>query len=329
MNAPAKITPGPQVGAPPSLEQVPVDRLQVDPAYQRATDGIQSLNLIAAMVRQWDWRLCQPLVCARRADGSLWILDGQHRHAGAMARGDIAFLPCVIVPGIDIQTEAATFVALNTRRNKLTQGQIFHGMLAAGDLAAIATEAMIRETGWRVRQTSNTAIYKPGDLECAPMLSRVIANRRDDAAPRWVLTVMRAAWPTTPVRCAATLIKALIVAFDRFGADQQFTRAIITALGAADPDRWISRGAAIRDERQISTIAGVAEAIIAAVSGHSPVLTPRPAVRSPHRPAPAVPRAPGPFNEAGKGWCEQCEQLRTREAAAACTSRHCKLRPHT
>ena len=29
---------GPQVGAPPSLEQIPVDRLQVDAAYQRATD---------------------------------------------------------------------------------------------------------------------------------------------------------------------------------------------------------------------------------------------------------------------------------------------------
>jgi hypothetical protein len=67
----------PQQGNPPSLEWCSVDRLSVDRAYQRATDSPASRKIIAAMVKGWDWTLCQPLVVSRRADGGLFILDGQ------------------------------------------------------------------------------------------------------------------------------------------------------------------------------------------------------------------------------------------------------------
>lgn len=42
------------VGAPPSLEWIAVDRLNVDPVYQRSTDSALSRSIIFGMQKQWD-----------------------------------------------------------------------------------------------------------------------------------------------------------------------------------------------------------------------------------------------------------------------------------
>ncbi|BEV02233.1 hypothetical protein [Novosphingobium olei] len=370
MNAPAaiapasaghftRVTPGPMVGVPPSVEQVPVDRLTVDPAYQRAIDGAASRRIIVGMVRQWDWSLCLPLVVSRRPDGSLLILDGQHRHAGAVERGDIPYLPCVIQSSLDVAGEARVFVELNTKRQRLTQAEIFNGMLAAGDEQAKTIADMIAATGWNVRRTSNTANYKPGDLECAPMLVRALANKAiGENAVRFALTALRAAYPDAPVRHAATLLKALFEVFDAMAEAGVATADLITAIGAVPSDNWLSRGILHRNRYPaLSHINAIAATMIAAAQGkdvptESPVTTravnqpeqfaenakksPAPAVTTSTnavRPLPvrvSVPaKAKSPFGTADKGWCEQCDQLRSKAAAAACASRFCKLRPFT
>lgn len=73
---------GPISGNPPSLEWLAVGQLQIDSAYQRACDGPKSRALIGKMIRRWEWALCQPLVVTRRLDGSLFVIDGQHRWTG-------------------------------------------------------------------------------------------------------------------------------------------------------------------------------------------------------------------------------------------------------
>lgn len=354
---------GPQIGAPPSLEQIPVGRLSVDPTYQRATDSPASRQIIVGMVKRWDWSLCQPLVVSRRSDGDLLILDGQHRHAGAIERGDIHFLPCVILSSLDLEGEAKTFVELNTRRQRLTQAEVFHGMLAAGDPQAKAVADIIAQTGWTVRKGSNTAAYKPGDLECAPGLVKIFA-RKGDAPLRFALSSLRAAYPETAVRQSATLLKALVDVFDLILDDPVPTADLIAALGAIPPDVWISRGIIHREALPtMSQIAAIAATMLAAAKGEQPPST-RPVSRradpapvpaqlpataapaaAPTAPAPAAPArpisfAPKPslppakpeaftFGTSGKGWCGQCDQLVSREKAKHCADRFCHARPHT
>jgi hypothetical protein len=53
---------------------------------------VASQALIRQIARHWDWDLCLPLVVSRRADGSLYVIDGQHRLAAARIRGDIDHL---------------------------------------------------------------------------------------------------------------------------------------------------------------------------------------------------------------------------------------------
>ena len=335
MAEPRRLKPGPQVGIPPSLEQVPVTRLSVDPAYQRATDSDASRRIIAGMVREWNWTLCQPLVVARRVDGSLWVLDGQHRLNGALERGDIPFVPCVISSSLDHETEARTFVELNTKRQRLTQGQIFHGMLAAGDADAKAVQQLLDETGWRVVRHDNQASYKPGDLQCAPMLVTMLAKRGHEVT-RFALTVIRAAWPDKPVRQSSTLIKAVVELFDQMACADLTASKLIAAIGAIEPARWIARAIAHQEKHPaLSQINALAAAMLHAAQNSA-----RPAA-----PAPIAPPAPPPwstpppqrpipvtnerlFGTTGKGWCTQCEALRTREAARACTQQFCKLRAH-
>jgi len=253
---------GPIEGAPPSLEWVAIDRLHVDGEYQRSVEGSKSRAIIYGMVKCWNWSLCQPLVVSRRADGSLFILDGQHRHSGALERGDIPHLPCVILPGLAVAAEAETFVALNTRRQRLEQSDIFKGMLAAGDTDAAAIAAMMRETGWRLARTKNSAAWKPGDLQCAPMLVKVV--RAFGQAPvRNALTALREAYPNRAVTNSSTLLKALILVYRGTGLEGGDPDAFIEALGEVDPADWDDFG---REQRRqsptLSRIEAIAEAML-------------------------------------------------------------------
>ncbi|MFC0204697.1 hypothetical protein [Novosphingobium soli] len=254
-------TAGPQKGAPPSLEWIAVDRLNVDAAYQRATDGPNSRKVIFGMVKEWDWALCQPLVVSRRADGSLYVLDGQHRKEGAEERGDIPHLPCVVVSDRDRAGEAETFVALNTRRQKLSQADIFNGMLAAGDESAKATQILLQETGWRIRSHGASSAYHPGDLGCAPMLARAVAAH-GEAVVRNALTALREAYPDKAVTTAATLLKALIAIYrdgDLNGGDPDL---FIETLSDAEPGDWELHG---MDHRRKHPALSRIEAISAAM----------------------------------------------------------------
>lgn len=329
---PAKAAIGAQRGNPPSLEWLGLDRLAVDPSYQRATDTPQSRKIIARMVKGWDWALCQPLVVSRRNDGSLWILDGQHRHAGARQRGDIPHLPCVVLGGIDHAEEAHTFVALNEQRQRLSQADIFFGMLAAGNADAKAVQDMIDQTRWRVIRSRNTAARLPGELDCAPMLVRMMREKNAEAV-RFALTVLRAAYPETPVRQVATMLTSLGLLFVHLLEEQDSAAGLIAAIARTSPESWIMQGKNLRERRPtLSGPAALAHAMLAAARG-KPLPAPSPAsvTTSPASPTPAAAKAaattaPLAFGLSGKGWCSQCEQLVTRDRAAACRDSHCKGR---
>ena len=246
---------------PPSLEWIAVDRPQVDPAYQRATDGPKSRRIISGMVKCWDWSLCQPLVVARRTDGSLFVVDGQHRRDGAKERGDIPHLPCVVLSTVDQATEAATFVALNTERQRLSQAELFFGMLAAGDDAAKQTAEVIAETGWKIARGKYMLQYGPGHLACAPMLVRALSYH-GAVIVRNALTALREAYPDTAFDSVATMLKALIAIYrddDLEGLDPDL---LIETLGSASPDTWIDGG---RDYRRRNPVMSHSEALAASI----------------------------------------------------------------
>jgi len=263
---PIAVARGPVCGNPPSLEWLGVAQLQIDPTYQRACDGSKSRALIARMIKRWEWALCQPLVVTRRLDGSLFVIDGQHRWNGAKARGDIPHLPCVVIPAIELEEEAKTFVNLNTARQRLSQVEIFNGMLAASDADALALVALLEETGWTLARHANSTQFKPGELACAPMLVRQV-RALGEAPVRNALTALREAYPDTPVTTPSRLLQALMFIFEHDARRRGFDADdLIEALAEVDnPEDWLEEGVGMkRANPSLSRREALAEAMIEA-----------------------------------------------------------------
>lgn len=332
---------GPQKGSPPSLEWVGVDRLSVDPSYQRATDSDASRRIIVGMVKAWDWALCQPLVVSRRADGGLFILDGQHRHAGARERGDIAHLPCVVLGSIALSEEAETFVALNERRQRLSQSDIFFAMLAAGDPNARRAQELMEATGWQVIRHRPTNAYGPGDLGCAPMLVRQLQEKGEDAV-RFGLATLRAAYPDRAVRPGSTMLKALFYLFVNLLEPQDSSAAIVAALAKDSPENWLLQGAIFHERHPtLSGTAALARVIIDRARGkagaasaalpppsRAPLAATPTATATGPRPRPAAELTPAQraLARSGKSFCDQCDQMATQARVDACRDAHCVLK---
>ncbi len=233
---------GPVIGAPPTLEWVGVDRLSVDERYQRATESDKSRRLIRRMVERWNWRLCQPLAVSRRTDGSLFVVDGHHRLEGARQRGDLPHLPCVVTAHNDHADEADTFVALNTQRQKLSQGDIFAASLAAGDPQAQRAFDLLTEAGLTLARHGNPVSWKPRQIFCGPRIAKAIAVDGEEAV-RNSLVALAEAYPDRVVGNAATLFNALLLIYredaKRTGFDPDL---FIQALGSVDPSDWFDEG---------------------------------------------------------------------------------------
>lgn len=150
-------------GTMPILQYCAPGQLQVDATYQRDIDD-RGQTLVRAIAQRWEWSLCQPLVIARRADGGLFIIDGQHRWAAAKVRGDIPLLPCVVIDSTGADGEAGQFVKLNRQRNALTPFALFRAAVAAGEEAAVAVDRIVREAGLSITGQRNAALLKPGQV---------------------------------------------------------------------------------------------------------------------------------------------------------------------
>lgn len=240
------------LGTPPTLEWIDIDRLQIDPVYQRVTEGVQSKRIIKSMVHSWDWRLCLPLSISRRDDGALLVVDGQHRLFGARDRGDIPHLPCVVSSHANAAEEARTFVALNQQRQKLSQGDIFRASLASGDVEAKATLRLIEKTGLSLAPHSNWTAWKPLQIFCAPAITKARLQYGDGVVGK-ALAVLAKAYCDEPLRFAGTLLPALYPVFQgrakMAGFDQdQFAEAI----ASVDQQGWLDEASVIRVQNQCS-----------------------------------------------------------------------------
>jgi len=162
--ATSRLKVNPPLGLRPSLENCRIPDLAVDPVYQRSTDTGASKALIRKIAQHWDWALFHPLCVARREDGSLWVVDGQHRLEAAKLRRDLYDLPCVVTRFGRVEDEAASFVAMNQQRRPLSKIDLFKAAVASEDGEASAIMRAIGAAGLSVAPHSNFTAWKPGML---------------------------------------------------------------------------------------------------------------------------------------------------------------------
>lgn len=225
----------PAIGKPLAVELIPPADLSIDAAYQRSIDNRASQRQIDRMRRQWDWRLCVPLMVSRRPDG-LYVIDGQRRMTAAQRRGDIPYLPCLVGKYDSIADEAAIFVEANSTPQKVHRVDAWRAAVLAGDANALAVDRVVRAAGLELVPTSLNGL-RAGQINALSVVRTTIKNRGEEVAVR-VFAVLADAYPTHVIPNIGVYCAALsgLLAVDGITAD-----ALTAALRRAVPCRWLDR----------------------------------------------------------------------------------------
>lgn len=241
--ATARLKVNPPLGTRPSLEFRRIAELEIDPAYQRNIDAGPSQTLIRRIATFWDWTLCQPLSVAKRADGTLMVVDGQHRLEGARLRGDIIDLPCVISAYASMGEEAAAFVALNQQRRPLNRMQVFKAALAAGDKEALDIKDALDDAGLWIGSSSDLSIQKPGAIVCLRGLENCL-HVHGKAVLAAALDVMAQSFKGQVLRYSGTIFPGIAaltadeMALDKGFHDGALFGLMTAMIGGAEQVEW-------------------------------------------------------------------------------------------
>lgn len=300
----------PQLGSPPTLEFRALAELQVDETYQRSLETEPSSRLIRRIAQFWDWGLCQPLAVARRSDGTLMVVDGQHRLAAAKMRNDIAHLPCVITSYANSGDEAAAFVALNQNRKPLSPLDLFKAALVAEDATALAVQRIMAAAGLRLAPHTNWQYWKPGMLANVNALQAAL-RKNGELALHVTLSSIARGFDGVVLQYAGTIFSGLlplVVNLTEAGRDPaDLVAEIGAALSRADQRTWVSR---VRTQYAEGMVKWNEAGRIVFHRAYERRLLPDEV--QPNTPPTA--------------WCSQCDQRVSTDKASRCASPFCSLK---
>jgi len=184
----------------------------VDESYQRSIDNEGSRRLIASIAANFDWRLCAPLVVSRRPDGSKVIIDGQHRWAAAVRRGDLPHLPCCLFTYDSPEDEARMFIVANRARKPMNRLDDFHAALAAADEDAVEIQRLVTEAGLRMARNTSSSAWKAGEVAFTSSIATAL-RRHGPAIVSAALTSIAEAYEGRSLTYGASIFGALIKLF--------------------------------------------------------------------------------------------------------------------
>lgn len=202
----------PPIGKMPSIEWVHTTELTVDQSYQRSIDNEGSRRLIASIAANFDWRLCAPLVVSRRPDGLKVIIDGQHRWAAAVRRGDLLQLPCCLFTYDSPEDEARMFIVANRARKPMNRLDDFHAALAAADEDAVEIQRLVSEAGLRMARNTSSTAWKAGEVAFTSSIATAL-RRHGAAIVSAALTSLAEAYEGRSLTYGASIFGALIKLF--------------------------------------------------------------------------------------------------------------------
>lgn len=197
------------LGDPPTIEWIKVDRLSIDAVYQRSTDNDASRRLIASIAANFDWRLCAPLVVSRRPDGTLSVIDGQHRTVAAKMRGDIPHMPCCVFNYSGPEEEARMFISANRARKPMNRLDDFHAALAAADEDALEIQRLVTEAGLSITRNTSSSAWKPGEIAFTASIASTLRKHGEQIVSA-ALTNIAEAFPDQKVVHSGSIFMGLV-----------------------------------------------------------------------------------------------------------------------
>lgn len=265
LTPPARRDPGQE----PQLGMIEIDRLVIDPEYQRpiGKDGRKAIERIAG---GFQWTKFSTVIVAPVSGGRYAIIDGQHRTTAAKLCG-MTQVPCQIV-ALDRAGQAAAFSAINGSVTKMTTWHIYKAALAAGTGWAARAHRAVDAAGCTLMSYNKSAAAKePGEIYAINLIRDLIdrhgeilvtlslkAYRKSiygDLAVAWGAVYVQA-WISAVARCpgAETMSAAALAAFhDQFDVLEADDRIVARLReqkreGKPTPARWDALCDVIADE---------------------------------------------------------------------------------
>lgn len=218
------------IGRPPELAWVPVDNLDVDPAYQRTLEAPRSRKLIDKIAAEFNWRKFGALIVTPASDNRYWIIDGQHRTHGARQRGDIAYLPAIVHKGLDQTEQALAFLGANRDRVAMSAQALYHALLLAKDPEAqIIAKICNFERITITRHNISAAKFRARETGAVPMLRRILSKHGEAHLARTV-NILVSTWGDVP----GALQSGLFMAVSMFLHEDGDERALRETLPRRD-----------------------------------------------------------------------------------------------
>jgi len=152
---PPRRDPGPE----PVQQWLPVEKLVIDPEYQREVraEGRRAIEKIAAA---FEWTKFSPVVVSPVSLGRWAVIDGQHRATAARLCG-IDQVPCYIL-SLDRAGQAASFAAINGSVTKITSFHVYKAALAAGEGWAVQARKVAEAADCKLMTSNKSASEKAG-----------------------------------------------------------------------------------------------------------------------------------------------------------------------
>ena len=200
------------IGTPPSIEWVSVESLSFDPTYQRSIDNAGSRRLIGSIAANFDWRLFAPMIVSRRPDGTKVIIDGQHRWAAAVRRGDLPHLPCCLFTYETPEDEARMFILANRARKSMNRLDDFYAALAAADEDALEIQRLVTDAGLTVSRNMSAVARQPGEITFTSSIAAAL-RRHDEPVVSAALTALSEAFEGVALAQGSSVFNALVSMF--------------------------------------------------------------------------------------------------------------------
>jgi hypothetical protein len=227
-------------GPVPQLAWLPIDRLLVDPAYQRTIEIKRSQRLIWRIAENFSWAAFGVLSAVVGDKPQSWVLiDGQHRRAAALLR-EIALVPAVVNPPLDQAQQATMFIQANRDRAAIDHFTLHHAAVAARDARAVAIEALAAGAGIKIPHSHPGARTRaPGVAGVVDVFGRLLTLYPNYAAE--ACGAVADAYRAEPGGLRAPLLIAAAVLLGSGVCDRSRLTAILAQSTAAALDREIAQ----------------------------------------------------------------------------------------
>lgn len=212
---------------------VTVCDLQIDPAVQRELNKAW-VNLHA---KSFDPDKIGRILVNVRKDGKMYVIDGQHRTALLMLLGyGQQRIRVEMFRHLDIQQEAALFLARNDRRS-VQKADLFRIAVQAGETAPTAIDKIVRESGLIVDKQC-----RDGRIGAIDKLERIYAGLKGgepgsgEKALRRTINTLLGAFGDQAVAFRGELIHGLGMVYLRYADeldDAALTHKLSTFKGGA------------------------------------------------------------------------------------------------